>query len=108
MSYNGLMALLVETLVVDEHRIAHIARHDITVEEVRDVVSGDFVYIQGRQDRWLLIGQTAQGRFLTVVVGARAQSNTYGLVTARPARREERRLYQELQQQQQQGGEGDD
>jgi uncharacterized DUF497 family protein len=100
------MALVVETLVVDEHRIAHIARHGITVDEVRDVVSGEFVYIQGRQDRWLLIGHTAQGRFLTVVVGARAQTNAYGLVTARPALRKKRRLYQELLEQQQ-GGEAD-
>jgi hypothetical protein len=65
------MAVIVETLVVDEHRVAHVARHDITVDEVREVVSGDYVNIQGRQDRWLLIGKTAQGRFLTVVVGER-------------------------------------
>ena len=108
MSYNRPMAVIVETLVVDEHRVAHVARHDITVDEVREVVSGDYVYIQGHQDRWLLIGKTDDGRFLTVVVGEREQANTYGLVTARPARREERRLYQALQQQQQQGGEGDD
>ena len=41
------MAVIVETLVVDEHRVAHVARHDITVDEVREVVSGDYVYIQG-------------------------------------------------------------
>jgi uncharacterized DUF497 family protein len=101
------MLVTVETLIVDEQRVAHIARHDITVDEVREVVSSDYVYIQGRQDRWLLIGKTTQGRFLTVVVGEREQANTYGLVTARPARREERRLYQELVKQQK-GGEVDD
>ena len=103
MYYNRLMSVLAETLVVDEHRVAHIARHDITVDEVREVVSGDYVYIQGHQDRWLLIGKTAQGRFLTVVVGEREQANTYGLVTARPARREERRLHHEVVKQQEAG-----
>jgi uncharacterized DUF497 family protein len=101
------MLVTVETLIVDEQRVAHIARHDITVDEVREVVSSDYVYIQGRQDRWLLIGKTTQGRFLTVVVGEREQANTYGLVTARPARREERRLYHEVVKQQK-GGEVDD
>ncbi len=65
------MTVIVETLAVDEHRVAHIARHDVPIDEVREVVSGNYVYVQGRQDRWLLIGKTAQGRFLTVVVGER-------------------------------------
>ncbi len=78
----------------------------MTIEEVREIVSGDYVYIQGREGRWLLIGQTPKGRFLTVVVGERAQKNIYGLVTARPARREERSFYREMAQEQ--GGEQDD
>jgi uncharacterized DUF497 family protein len=94
------MGPIVETLIVDEHRVAHIARHDITVDEVRDVVSGNYAFIQGRHDRWLLIGKTAQGRFLTVVVGERELANTYGLVTARPSRREERRFYDAVVKQQ--------
>ena len=98
--------LVIETLVVDEHRIDHIARHQVTIEEVQEIVSGDYVYIRGREGRWLLIGQTQKGRFLTVVVGERAQKNIYGLVTARPARREERSFYREMAQEQ--GGEEDD
>jgi uncharacterized DUF497 family protein len=90
------MDIRVDTLIVDEHRLQHIARHDVTIAEVREITAGDFVVIQGHHDRFLLIGQTSAGRFLTVVVGARTQPNTYGLVTARPARREERSLYREL------------
>lgn len=90
------MDLIIETLIVDEHRIEHIARHQITIEEVLEVVSGDYSYIQAHHDRWLIIGQTSQGRFLTIVIGARAHENTYGLVTARPARREERSFYSEM------------
>jgi hypothetical protein len=106
MSYNSILLMadiVVSTLVVDEHRIEHIARHQVTVEEVREVVSGDYVYIQGHHGRWLLIGLTARQRFLTIVVGKRVQLNTYGLVTARPSSREERSLFRELERQQ--GGE---
>lgn len=46
--------------------------------------------------RWLLIGKTAAGRFLTVVVGEREKPTTFGLVTARPASRTERSLYREF------------
>ena len=99
------MEVVVETLIVDEHRIAHIGRHNVTVEEAVEIVSGDHVYIEGHDGRWRLIGQTAQGRFLTIVVGARESPNTYGLVTARPARREERSFYHEFIREQ--GGETD-
>jgi uncharacterized DUF497 family protein len=106
MSYTYVLRMadiVVTTLVVDDHRIEHIARHQVTIEEVLEVVSGDYVYIKGHHDRLLLIGPTSLRRFLTVVVGRRIQPNTYGLVTARPASREERSLYRELEQQQ--GGE---
>ena len=100
------MDFVIHTLVVDEHRLEHIARHGVTIEEVMEIVSGDYVHIQGHHDRWLLIGQTSQGRFLTIVVGARTQSRTFGLVTARPASREERNFYRELALEQ--GGASDD
>lgn len=100
------MDLVIRVLVVDEHRVAHIARHQVTVKEVREIVSGDHAYIKAREDRWLLIGKTKSGRFLTVVVGERSQKDAYGLVTARPASREERSFYREMALEQ--GGEEDD
>lgn len=90
------MDLVIKVLIVDEHRVAHIARHHVTVEEVREIVSGDYVYIKAREDRWLVIGKTKAGRFLTVVVGERSERGRYGLVTARPASREERTFYREM------------
>lgn len=88
--------IIVETLVVEEDRPAHIAKHKVKIEQVLEIISGDYVYIQGRIDRWLLIGKTKKGKFLTIVVGKRRQKNTYGLVTARPASNEERNFYNEL------------
>ena len=100
------MDLVIKVLIVDEHRIAHIARHQVTVEEVQEIVSGDYVYIKAREDRWLVIGKTKAGRFLTVVVGERSGKGSYGLVTARPASREERSFYREMAQEE--GGEEGD
>lgn len=90
------MDLVIEILIVDDHRVAHIARHQVTVAEVHEVIAGDYAYIRGREGRWLVIGKTRQDRFLTVVVGERSEPGVFGLVTARPARRAERRFYQEV------------
>ena len=49
--------------------------------------------IAGRENRWLIIGKTDRKVFLTIVLGERPEENTYGLITARPARREERSFY---------------
>lgn len=100
------MDLVIRALLVDEQRASHIARHQVTVEEVQEVVSGDYVYIKAREDRWLLIGKTKSGRFLTVVVGERSRKDIYGLVTARPASRQERGFYREMAPRE--GGEEDD
>jgi len=51
------MDLVIRVLIVDEHRVTHIARHRVTVEEVREIVSGDYAYIKARAERWLLVGK---------------------------------------------------
>jgi uncharacterized DUF497 family protein len=98
--------LLVDTLIIEEDRPAHIAKHHITLDEVVVVLTGDYAYIAGREKRWLIIGKTAKKVFLTIVLGERQRPNTYGLITARPARRKERSFYIEYVTQQ--GGEDDE
>jgi uncharacterized DUF497 family protein len=95
---------VIERLVIEEDRPAHIARHHVTVDEVVAVVSGDYVAVAGRHDRYVVIGMTAEGRTLAVVVGPREKPGSYGLVTARPASRSERALYWRTLE----GGEQDD
>jgi uncharacterized DUF497 family protein len=58
-----------------------------------EVLTGDYVYFAGRENRWLVIGKTAKKVLLTIVLGERPQENTYGLITARPASRKERSFY---------------
>jgi uncharacterized DUF497 family protein len=95
--------LVIETLIIEDDREAHIAKHTISINEVLEVLTGDYVYIAGREERWLVIGKTAADRFLTVVIGKRIEPHTFGLVTARPARTNERSFYLEFLKQQ--GGE---
>src|SRR5918995_1952471 len=98
--------VIVDTLIIEEDRPAHIAKHNIIIDEVLEVLTGDYVYIAGRENRWLIIGKTAKKIFLTIVVGERSEKNTYGLITARPARRKERSFYIEYARQG--GGEDDE
>jgi uncharacterized DUF497 family protein len=95
---------VIERLMIEEDRPAHIARHHVTLDEVTAVVSGDYVAVRGRYDRYVVLGRTEQGRTLAVIVGPREEPGTYGLVTARPASRNERALYRRTLE----GGEHDD
>jgi uncharacterized DUF497 family protein len=98
--------VIVDTLIIEEDRPAHIAKHFVTIDEVIEVLTGDYAYIAGRENRWLAIGKTAKKVFLTIVLGERPEENTYGLITARPARRKERSFYIEYTTQG--GGEEDE
>lgn len=88
--------IIINKLIIEAGREEHIARHNVKIDEVLEIISGDYVYIQGKFDRWLLVGKTKKERFLTIVVGERSEKNTYGLVTTRPARNEEKSFYKEF------------
>jgi hypothetical protein len=47
--------VIVETLIIEEDRPGHIAKHNIIIDEVLEVLTGDYVYIAGRENRWLII-----------------------------------------------------
>jgi len=95
------MDLVIDELIIEDDRPEHIRKHGVTIDEVVEVVTGSYVFFKGKFDRWVLIGLTEQGNFLTVVVGERPQPKTYGLVTARPAHITERRLYKRVTEQEQ-------
>ncbi len=88
--------LLIKTLVIEADRGEHIAKHGVRIDEIIEIVSGDYAYIKGKLERWLLIGITKKKRYLTVVIGERDRKGRYGLVTARPSRKEEKSFYKEF------------
>ena len=79
-------------LVIEPGREEHIARHQVSIAEVEEVIFSTPFIRKARQGRYHIIGQTEAGRYLTVFVAPREQG-VYGLVTARDADDAERRAY---------------
>lgn len=88
------MDVAIDELIIEEDRPEHIAKHGVTVDEVLEIVFGDYVSAKGKSERALLIGSTSNQRLITVIIGKRAGINRYGLVTARAAKKKEKALYQ--------------
>ncbi len=90
------MDIVIDELIIEEDRPEHIAKHGVSVSEVREIISGKFAHFKGKHGRWILIGETKAGKALAVLIGPRKIEGKYGLVTARPASREERSFYKEF------------
>lgn len=88
------MDIVIDELIIEEDRPEHIAKHNVTVDEVIEVVFGDYATDEGKEGRVLLIGKTSNKRFITVIVGKRTGKNRYGLITARDVKKKEKLLYQ--------------
>ena len=83
-------------LIWPRDRIDHIARHGIVPGEVEEVCFGHPLILRGRTDGenpvYYLLGRTAAGRYLFVVVIRFPDGNGYP-VTARPMTDTEKRRY---------------
>jgi len=79
-------------LVIEPGREEHIARHQVSVAEVEEVIIAAPFIRKARQGRYHIIGQTEAGRYLAVFVAPRGRG-VYSLVTARDADDAERRAY---------------
>ena len=86
--------VFVRELVWDGWNVAHIARHGVTPHEVEAVCRGFTHASRTYKGRLRVIGQTASGRMLTVIL-APVECEIYYPVTARPASRRERRTYRD-------------
>ena len=87
------MTVRIRTLRWNDWNKAHIARHDIAPEAVEAVCRGPAIARATYQDRLLLIGPDTTGRMLAVVLAPEEADQWYP-ITARPASRQERRLYE--------------
>lgn len=86
--------LFIRRLIWDCWNVAHIARHQVTPEEVEEVCQGDPVVQQGSKGRSLVFGHTKSARIIIVVLDPEGEG-VYYPVTARPASRRERAIYQQ-------------
>ncbi len=86
--------IVVRRLIWDPWNTGHIARHEVTPEEVEEVCHGDPVVQVGKHGRSLVFGPTQSGRMLTVVVDPESgEMGVYYPVTASLASRRERAIY---------------
>lgn len=46
------MDIRIDCLIVEEDRPAHISKHNVTIEEILEVISKDYGYIQAKHGRW--------------------------------------------------------
>lgn len=76
----------------DEDNEEHIARHGVEPAEVEEVFFFRFSVRRGRQGRYVVLGRSAAGRHLSVVV-ERKGGGLVRVVTARDMSPAERRLY---------------
>ena len=87
--------ICIRRLVWDTWNVAHIARHQVTSDEVEEVCNGRPTFSETYKERLRVVGPTNAGRFLTVIL-AHEGNDAYYVITARPASRRERRRHQEL------------
>ena len=89
----------IEFLAWDDWNLAHITKHEVSPEEVREVVFGTAVAFPTYKNRHKLVGPTGSGRVLSVVVGqVPGDPHTYYVFSARPASRKERREFAHAQE----------
>lgn len=88
--------LTIRRLIWDAWNVAHIFCHQVIPEEVEEACQSDDPYTdQGEKGRIRLVGPTARGRMLAVILDPEEEEGVYYPVTARPASRKERRLYRQ-------------
>ena len=76
--------------------VNHIARHGVVPAEVTEVCSNAVLIRQSYANRIVVIGPSNAGRMLAVILEPMdPDTKTNYVVTARPASRQERRLYRE-------------
>lgn len=93
MRYNH--SMIIVQLVWDADNTAHIARHNVTPEEVDELCKADPLVQQGKKGRLAVSGKTSTGRFLVVILDPEPESGVYYPVTAYPASGRYRRIYEQ-------------
>jgi uncharacterized DUF497 family protein len=85
----------IDRLEWDDWNRAHIAKHAVKPIEAEEVVAGQSLVRETYKQRLQLVGPTMEGRMLTVVIGpVPGQAGVYYVFSARPASRQERKLFE--------------
>ena len=93
MRYN-LSTLVVRQLIWDAWNTAHIARHNITPEEVEEICQSNPKAEEANKGRFRVTGITSKGRIISAFFDPEPAEGVYYTVTARDASKKERRAYE--------------
>ncbi len=83
----------IRRLIWDAWNIAHIARHNVTPEEVEQVCHTDPVVQKEKKGRLLVFGPTDSGKILAVILDKEQEKDVYYPVTAYKASKKLIRIY---------------
>ena len=83
--------MIINSFDWDEINTEHIARHDVTPDEVEEVFDQRYLLFRTRDERYLAIGKSYDGRFVTVIF--EKIKDGIRVVTARDTDYKERKLY---------------
>ena len=75
----------------DEHNIEHIARHGVNPEEVEEACHNRPYVLAGRESRYLIYGQTDDGRYI-LTVGVYRGKGVMRVITARDMTEAEKKI----------------
>lgn len=83
----------ISQILWDVDSIYHIAKHDVTPEEVEEAVfDGHILILKAKGKRYVLLSRTSSGRHLTVVVAFKFKGRVR-IITARDMTTKERQYY---------------
>jgi len=71
----------IDSLYWDDENIEHISKHNVDPQEVEDVCFGTYIIRREGDRRYILSGQSANGRYLNVVI-ERVSKELFRLITA--------------------------
>ena len=84
----------IDHLEWDDWNREHATKHGIGTDEITEVLEGLTLVEESYKQRSVLIGSTAVGRIVTIVVGqVPGKPTTFYVFSARPASRRERRRF---------------
>lgn len=84
--------MTIKRLIWDGWNITHIARHHVKPEEVEQTCKSKNLFTKGKGGLYKLVGQTDDGRYLTILLAPRPAGSFYP-VTARDADDKEKRRF---------------
>jgi uncharacterized DUF497 family protein len=91
--------LRIDQIYWDDWNLEHIGKHQVTRDEVEEVVVNRPVVRETYKQRYQLLAPNLDGRMLSVIVGRLpGQHHVYYVFSARPASRAERLIYGQLKE----------